>query len=197
MHTVPTVRKATSADVEAMSKALARAFEDDPVMSWLYPGRANMERFMRGYELKLHLPHDTVYTTDDHAGGAIWAPPNQWRTSGLDVLRVAPGLLRITATRLKRALGTMRAVESQHPKEPHYYLAVLGTDPKHQGKGVGGALIAPVLERCDREGTPAYLESSKESNVPFYRRFGFEVTGEIQLPKGPKVWPMWRDPQPA
>jgi predicted N-acetyltransferase YhbS len=197
VHAVPDVRLLTPADVPAASAALARAFEDDPVMSWLYPGLTRMERFFGGFELKLHVPNGAVYTTDDVAGAAIWAPPNKWRTSGLDVLRVAPGLLRITGSRLGRALGTMRAIEGKHPKEPHYYLAVLGTDPEHQGKGVGGALMTPMLERCDREGTPAFLESSKESNVPFYRRFGFEVTGEIQLPKGPKVWPMWRDPQPA
>jgi GNAT superfamily N-acetyltransferase len=188
---------ATTADVGALSKALARAFEDDPVMSWLYPGLPRIERFMSGYELKLHLPHGSVYTTDDVAGGAIWAPPGKWRTSFADVIGVAPGLLRTTGRRLVRALGTMRAVESKHPAEPHWYLAVLGTDPSHQGKGVGSALMTPILERCDAEDTPAYLESSKESNIGFYRRHGFEVTDEIQLPKGPKVWPMWRDPQPA
>jgi ribosomal protein S18 acetylase RimI-like enzyme len=194
---VITVRKATRDDVEPLSRALARAFHDDPVMEFLYPGAHRKEAFFRGFELKLHLPKGDVYTTDDHAGGAIWAPPDEWRTTGLDVLRVAPGLLRVTGSRLVRALRTMTAVEGKHPKEPHWYLAVLGTDTSQQGKGVGSALLAPVLERCDAEGTPAYLESSKESNIPFYRRHGFEVTDEIQLPKGPKVWPMWRDPQTA
>jgi GNAT superfamily N-acetyltransferase len=71
----------------------------------------------------------------------------------------------------------------------------LGTDPAAQGQGVGAALLAPILARCDAEGIPAYLESSKDRNVPYYQRFGFEVTGEIQLRGGPKVWPMWRTPQ--
>jgi GNAT superfamily N-acetyltransferase len=90
----------------------------------------------------------------------------------------------------------MTTVERQHPRSAHWYLAVLGTDPVHQGKGIGSALLAPVLERCDHEGIGAYLESSKNSNIPFYRRHGFEVTGEIPLPGGPSVWPMWRDPRP-
>jgi len=58
------------------------------------------------------------------------------------------------------------------------------------------ALMAPVLEQCDAEGVPAYLESSKESNIPFYERHGFKVTGEVKVKNGPSLWPMWRDPQP-
>jgi GNAT superfamily N-acetyltransferase len=197
VHAVVTVRNATQGDAKALSAAMARAFEDDPVMSWLYPGLHRLESFFRNYELKLHLGHGAVFTTDDVAGGAIWAPPDEWRTSFADLVRVSPALLRATGTRIARGIGTMRAVESKHPKERHWYLAALGTEPSKQGKGVGSALLGPILERCDNEGVPAYLESSKESNIPFYRRHGFEVTSEIQLPKGPKVWPMWRDPRPA
>jgi ribosomal protein S18 acetylase RimI-like enzyme len=89
-------------------------------------------------------------------------------------------------------------VERLHPKgPPHWYLGVLGTRKKAQGRGVGSSLLAPVLDRCDDEGIPAYLESSKHSNIAFYRRHGFEVTGEIPLPfGGPSVWSMWRDPRP-
>jgi hypothetical protein len=52
-----------------------------------------------------------------------------------------------------------------------------------------------VLERCDAEGLPAYLESSKASNVPFYERFGFRVTQDLQLaPDAPTLYGMWREP---
>jgi hypothetical protein len=54
--------------------------------------------------------------------------------------------------------------------------------------------MQPVLDTCDAEGIGAYLESSKESNVPFYERHGFRVTGEIVIPDGPTLWAMWRDP---
>jgi ribosomal protein S18 acetylase RimI-like enzyme len=106
-------------------------------------------------------------------------------------------MVRALGRHTVRALRALTHVEGRHPKEPHWYLGVLGTRTAAQGKGIGSALLAPVLERCDDEGIPAYLESSKHSNIAFYRRHGFEVTGEIALPSGgPSVWPMWRDPQP-
>ena len=55
-------------------------------------------------------------------------------------------------------------------------------------------MLGPVLARCDEDGVRAYLESSKEQNIPFYRRHGFEVTGEVRLPGGPPVWTMRASP---
>ena len=144
-----------------------------------------------------HLAHQSCYTDRDLAGGALWDPPGHWRMTFGQIVRSAPKMLRSLGTAIPRALRVMTTVERQHPRSAHWYLAVLGTDPVHQGKGIGSALLAPVLERCDHEGVGAYLESSKNSNIPFYRRHGFEVTSEISLPGGPSVWPMWRDPRPS
>jgi ribosomal protein S18 acetylase RimI-like enzyme len=94
------------------------------------------------------------------------------------------------------AVQSVSAIERVHPTEAHWYLAVVGTEPAHQHQGVGSALLAPVLERCDRDFVPAYLESSREDNLAFYHRLGFEVTSPVDLPAaGPRVWPMWRDPR--
>jgi ribosomal protein S18 acetylase RimI-like enzyme len=89
----------------------------------------------------------------------------------------------------------MRAIERRHPQEPHWYLAVLGTDPAHQGEGVGSALVRHVLDDPANAGEPAYLETETEANVPFYERHGFRVVGELDVPSGgPHLWLMWRDP---
>lgn len=85
--------------------------------------------------------------------------------------------------------------ERRHPATPpHWYLVWLGTDPSDQGKGLGSAVLRPVLEHCDTEGVAAYVESSKERNIAFYARHGFRVIRELRLPRGPTVWPMWREP---
>jgi GNAT superfamily N-acetyltransferase len=109
------------------------------------------------------------------------------------MVRVIP----YVAPHLVATVRLLDLIESMHPHEPHWYLATLGTDPEMQGKGVGSALMRPALDHCDTEGWPAYLESSKERNVPFYRRHGFEVVREVPLPGGgPKIWTMWREPRP-
>jgi N-acetylglutamate synthase-like GNAT family acetyltransferase len=107
-------------------------------------------------------------------------------------------MLPVLLPRIVRSTRAVRVIEQRHPVEPHYYLSVVGTDPDKQGGGVGSALLAPVLNRCDASQTAAYLECSKESNVSFYARHGFELTERIDLPDdGPPLWLMWREPQRA
>jgi ribosomal protein S18 acetylase RimI-like enzyme len=106
-----------------------------------------------------------------------------------------PTLLKVSGLGgMKRSIAAFAQAETLHPKEPHYYLLAIGVDPSMQGKGVGSSLLAPMAERLDREGIGAYLESSKERNLPLYERFGFKVTNPFDLKDGPRIWPMWRAP---
>ena len=196
------VRRVSHSDVPRIARALARAFEDDPVMSWVFRDDSErLSRLGRGFALylrRLWLPHDECYLIDGRrSGAALWLPPGKWRLSPAAQLRLLPHLLRATGrnfTRLARVLHTM---EVRHPEDPHhFYLAVLGVEPELQGRGFGSSLLQPVLRRCDDEGIPAFLESSKRRNIVFYERHGFRVVEEIQLPGGgPPLWPMWRDPR--
>ena len=69
----------------------------------------------------------------------------------------------------------------------------LGALPLHE---VTGALLAAVLERCDRERMPAFLEASRARNRDLYERHGFTVTEEFRLGRGaPPQWRMWREPR--
>ncbi len=198
--TTPDVRLATKADMPAVTAALGRAFLDDPFVSHVLPPDCrNREERLRGF-MALgatgSLGLGSLYTTAERDGAAAWLPPGRWKPPLRQMLASTPTMLRTLGRRAPVAFGALSAMEAGHPKEPHWYLEILGTDPPSQGKGIGAALMAPILGRCDTEGVPAYLESSKEQNVPYYERHGFRVTGEIDLPKGgPRIWPMWRDPR--
>lgn len=193
------VRLAGPDDVAAVARSLARAFRNDPVFTWLAPDVADDERARRttgffAIETKVRVKEATAWCSGAQSGAALWGAPGHWKTRVLDGIRLAASIARSTKWRTPAKLKALSSLEAQHPDEPHWYLATLGTDPDHQGSGIGSALLAPVLERCDHDGMPAYLESSKESNILYYERFGWRVTKELPLKGGPTLWAMWRDP---
>ncbi len=195
-------RRATRRDVEPLAGMLTRAFDDDPVARFMFRGerrrRRGLPRFFTIQLRHMYLGDDEVWTTDDVAGAALWGPPGKAKPGLRDLWHLSPLVPDLLG--LGRALpdaGRLLAeVDRRRPEQPHWYLATLGTEPARQGQGVGSAILQPVLRRCDEEGVPAYLESSKERNLAFYGRHRFEVTGEYQVPDGPKIWFMWRDPRP-
>ncbi|MEU0540917.1 GNAT family N-acetyltransferase [Nocardia sp. NPDC005978] len=199
-----TVRPALASDIPTMAKVLGVAFSDDPVFTWLIPDDKTrprraafmFEAFIR-YQFFAHGGADVAL--DDNGvlvGAAVWAPPGKWNSGGAATLRVFPALARALRLRLAQAGRMADAMAAHHPKEPHWYLAFIGTLPSARGRGFGQALLNSRLDRCDAEGAPAYLESSKPDNVPYYERFGFEKTGELDVTDGgPLMWPMWRTPR--
>jgi GNAT superfamily N-acetyltransferase len=194
------IRKLSAGEVPRIARALARAFEDDPVTSWIFARDtdrvARLEKAFGMYLRRIWLPHEECYAPDQLFGAALWLPPGKWHLGVGEQLRLLPSMIAVTGRSLPRMIAVINLFEKHHPKEPaHYYLAVLGVEPELQGRGFGGALMAPVLTRCDRERIPAYLESSKQRNVALYERHGFRVVEELRLPKdGPPIWRMWRDP---
>lgn len=194
------VRKARPADASRIVAVLARAFDDDPFVNWMaLQDRRRARRIYDAMDLALRMVSNyrEIYTTEAIHGAALWAPPGAWRTNLLSQVRYLPAAIRISGWRRMWMVGSgLDAVERKHPEEPHYYLWVLGTDPDYQGRGIGTQLLEPVLAQCDRDRMPAYLESSKERNVPFYEHNGFEVLECFQVPNGgPPLWLMWREPQ--
>ena len=89
----------------------------------------------------------------------------------------------------------MNTAARVHPREPHWYLFAVGFVPEATGQGRGTALLEPVLERCDSERVPAYLEASTADNARLYGRLGFEPREELELLPGLRVRPMWREPR--
>jgi GNAT superfamily N-acetyltransferase len=132
------------------------------------------------------MPHGETYTVEGELGAATWAAPERWRLSRAEEIRLTVAMLPAVWSRLGQVLEGLETIDRAHPRAPHYYLAVLGTEPDAQGRGIGSALLQPTLETCDRDEVPAYLESSKERNIDFYARHGFRVTAELELPDGPQ-----------
>jgi len=193
-------RPARKTDIPDLSRTLGGAFFDDPVMTWLVPDDAarakQLPRLFAILTRHHHLNGDGVEVACDGStisAAALWDPPNRWKTSRRAELAMMPSLVRALGSRLAVGWQTSEMMKRAHPEEPHWYLAVIGSDIAVRGHGFGQVLMRSRLDRVDAEHAPAYLESSKPENVPYYERFGFSITGEITLPgDGPTVWTMWR-----
>lgn len=196
----PQARPAWKADIRELSRTLSQAFYDDPVMIWLLPDdKARLAQLYRVFATLTrhhHLAYGGVEVACDGPGvgaAALWDPPNHWLETRWAQLAQIPGFLRVFGFRSAKARHVQELMKRAHPEEPHWYLATIGSDPMVRGQGFGQVLMRSRLDRCDAEHCPAYLESSKPENVPYYLRFGFTVTGEIVLPnRGPTMWQMWR-----
>jgi GNAT superfamily N-acetyltransferase len=197
------VRPAARADIGGLSRTLGRAFFDDPMMTWMLPDadlrRRKLHRLFASLTRYHHLSRGGVEVAlhgNGSGAAALWDPPGQWMQTQGEQLRAMPGLLWTFGTSLRKGFAAEELMKQAHPEEPHWYLAIIGSDPTVRGKGFGQVLMSSRLDRCDAEHAPAYLESSNRDNVPYYERFGFEVTGELKLPDGgPSLIPMWRKPR--
>ena len=194
------LRQATAEDIPRLQAMLAEAFFDDPVFGWLMPAdtkrRARLRHYF-GIDLRWYaLPHGNVWTTDDLVGAMLGLPPGKWRVP----LRTT--LLHGTAfgMRIPKAARLGAAMEwhhMRHLRQPHYYVRDIGVHPDTQGSGLGSALMRPLLDRCDREGLPAYIEASSERSAALYERLGFQHTEELRVGGSPPLWLMLRPPHPS
>jgi ribosomal protein S18 acetylase RimI-like enzyme len=187
----------TAEDITRLSGVLQRAFETDPFHRWVLRSdrawRHGSDRLFASV-LAMAVSNGRLLTTPDLAGAAIWSPPG-YEPPAIAALRAFILLGLYSGTRLPTLLKGFKLQEQHKPDAPHWYLYAIGTDPEHQGRGVGTALIRPLLELCDKEGLAAHLDTNTESNVQFYERRGFQVSGEFDLPDGPHSWAMTRPAQ--
>ncbi len=193
------VRKATPDELAPLAAVLARAFYDDPPSRWVVPDDSRRIRILeRGFFLFLRrvlFPQDECYTTGGLVGAAVWALPGKWKLGIGQQLRLLPAMVVVYGRFLPRVMRLIAAAESNHPLKPHYYLPFLGVEPEWQGRGIGSALMRPILDRCDDVGVPAYLEATTPRGRDGYERHGFRVTEEYKLAKdSPPLWRMWREP---
>jgi GNAT superfamily N-acetyltransferase len=191
------VRPATAADVKPLAAVMARAFYDDPPFIWMLPDpRTRLKRSRRFFaalargESLTRSGVDVALVGTEVGGAAIWRPPGHWETEQLATML---SVVRAFGRRTRAAAALAQAMARAHPRAPHWYLFAIGVDPAWQGTGVASALLRSRLDQCDHDGLRAYLEASKAASVPLYQHFGFEPTGNPDLPDGaPPLTAMWR-----
>ncbi|TDW22490.1 GNAT family N-acetyltransferase [Kribbella kalugense] len=191
------IHRATPADHDTVVAILARAFTDDPIVSWLFPDpttRAHLQTELYYAPLLTHPSVETDLVAE--AGAAIWLrlatgqpPYGDGPTS--PPYRNEPAELPAAAHRLQ-ALG--EALAQRHPHDqPYLYLPCMGVAAAHRGAGIGSTMLRDRLRYADSLAIGTYLEASSPRSRALYLRHGFRDQGSpVQVADSPTLWPMWR-----
>jgi GNAT superfamily N-acetyltransferase len=187
-----------SAGPDEMSHAVAAiisAFLVDPAARFAWPAARD---YLKAMPLAIRefagacFEQDSAYISADFSGAALWLPPGA-QPNGEALEKVFRDTVQ--PEHLDDLLSTFERMDQSHPKEAHWYLAMIGVDPKAQGKGLGTELMRYALTRCDQDEVLAYLETANPRNIPLYERFGFEAQEPFQMGAAPRMTPMLRRPR--
>jgi GNAT superfamily N-acetyltransferase len=187
----------TQAQVAASVDVLVGAFFADPLWAWAFPDddqRPEQHRQLWRLLVEGAARYPNVWLAPGDVATAVWIPPGGVDLSDEQAAELEPLIVDLLGDDAGPAIGAFEALDAAHPHaEPHFYLSLLGTDPRHRGQGHGLALLAENLQHIDEQHAPAYLESSNPANVPLYARFGFEALDHFDFGPGtPTVTTMWR-----
>ena len=192
------VRRTGEGERAAVAATLAAAFHDDPVFAWLHPDpteRAGNIAFFFDLAARILARHDDTWAAGpDVAGAALWVPHGSAPMSDEEGAAFGAAVAERAGADAERLVTFMTVMDAHHPQEPVEYLWFLGVRPERQGRGIGSALLAPVLHRADRAGRRTYLDATSPRSKALYERHGFRATAPVVVDDCPPVWPMWREP---
>jgi GNAT superfamily N-acetyltransferase len=183
------------------STVMADAFLDDPGWVAVGPGararrHAYIRRVCRGSLNVVRRRGGQVRHVEREgriAGVISSLDPGQWpppQVSATAMQALGPTIAGPAV--LWRSLVTDGAMHKGHPGEDHLFVWMLTVAPAAQRSGVGRALLSAALARADELRVPVYLDTANPANLPYYGSFGFENTGQTELPRGATLWFMYR-----
>ena len=179
-------------EVDRAIATLVLAFVTDPVARWMYDDPhqylLHISRLFRALGTS-SFEEGAAQRTVDGLGVALWLPPGIHSDDGPLEAVIAES---IGGEKQTEVTAIFEQTEHYRPREPHWYLSLIGVEALHRNKGCGAALLQHRLRQCDREHHPAYLWSSNPLNISLYERHGFKISGTIQVGSSPSIFPMQR-----
>lgn len=176
---------------------LTLAFSADPVVRWAWP---DSERYLSYWPPFVDafggkaFEEGTAYGLEDHVAVALWLAPGV-EPDGEALMSLFQESM--DDQRFEDIGGVFEQFDEHHPTYDHWYLPLMGVEPASQGRRLGSTLLQHTLDKCDRDGLPAYLEATSPRSRNLYARHGFDDVATIQAGSSPPLWAMLREPDPS
>jgi len=196
-----TPERLTSRDTEEVMDVLCAAFADYPVMRYVLAGaevgHAEGLRALLGFFCNKRLVRDWpvlgVRVEGRLAAVALISEPgNEPTPPAVRALRDSLAE-RIGEEAFTRLMRYERESSLDAPREPHYFLGVIGVCPEYQGQGLARVLLDELARMSERhpDSTGVCLNTESPENVPFYEHMGYGVVGQRAV-GSLETWCMFR-----
>ena len=180
-------------ELDRCSQTLGLAFENYALMHHFIDPENRARRiseYQDTFLRKVGMRAGHVWSADGGVAVAVWTAPDLADPATV-FGPLAEKFTHLAGSRASIMQASEAVMARFRPQEPCWFLGTVGVHPDHRGRGLGRAVIEAGLARAAKEGFPAFLETSDETNVAIYERLGFAVTSVYDLPfGGPRTYSM-------
>lgn len=179
------MKRAAYSDKNMIIEILSKSFDTNQSVNYIVKRddkRQERIRSLMDYSFEMCYLFGEVYLSDDDKACALVLYPDKKKTTLKSILLDAGLLLNcIGISNTHKAMDRESKIKKLQPQETMYYLWFIGVDPKFQGSGVGSDLMNSLIDDSEKQQRPIFLETSTLRNLPWYKKFGFEIYNELEL----------------
>ncbi|NHK30293.1 MAG: GNAT family N-acetyltransferase [Asgard group archaeon] len=179
-------------DIKVATEVFIRAFDSDILVHHMFPDEETRKQYIQEYfklRIRFGIIYGEVYAPSPEIKGlVVWFHRDKFSITNWKMLRIG-GIrlfMKVDKKTINRVLDIGHFSTEFRQKNinfTYWYLAPVGVDPQHQGKGLCSHLLKPMLARCDKEKIPTALETQLMQNVEIYKRYGYETIAETTIPE--------------
>ncbi len=177
--------KAEYSDKNLVVDILTKSFDTNHSVNYIV--KQDQKRIQRisslvDYSFEVCYLFGDVFLSDDKKACALVTYPDQKKTTLKSILLDVKLILSSVGLKnIKKTLARESMINKVQPKELKYYLWFIGVDPKYYNKGIGSILLSQIIEDSEHKKRTIYLETSTMKNLPWYKKFGFNIYHELDL----------------
>lgn len=179
------MKKAEYNDKSLVVDILTKSFDTNQSVNYIVKQdekRAKRVSALMDYSFEVCYLFGEVFLSDDKKACALVTYPDKKKTTLKSILLDVKLILSCVGLKnIKKTLAREAMINKIQPKELKYYLWFIGVDPECQNEGIGSALLNEIIEDSEHKKRPIYLETSTLKNLPWYKKFGFDIYHELDL----------------
>lgn len=179
------MKKASYGEKNLIVEILTKSFETNQSVNYIVNQdnkRQKRIRALMDYSFEVCTLFGDVFISENKKACALIMYPDQKKTSLKSILLDIKLVIQCTGIgNVKKTLDREALIKKIQPKETMTYLWFIGVSTEEQNKGFGSSLLQSIIEFSDQNNKPIYLETSTLQNLPWYKKFGFEVYSEQDL----------------